>query len=154
MRPASERRRYIVTSSLTGWTQCAVYRVYPMEYAGLYCALYWCGYYRLLRICVMHSSTMTSSNGKIVRGIGPSWGNPPATGGFPSQPPVMWSYDIFFDLHLNKRLSKQSRRRWFETSLRSLWRHCNVHIHQINFTDTAKTYPYGPVLVKQLQWYK
>ena len=31
--------------------------------------------------------------------------------------------DIFFDL--NKRLSKQSRRRWFETPSRSLWRHCN-----------------------------
>ena len=25
-----------------------------------------------------------------------------------------------------KRLSKQSRRRWFETPSRSLWRHCNV----------------------------
>ena len=25
---------------------------------------------------------------------------------------------------LNKRLSKQSRRRWFEKLLRSLWRHC------------------------------
>ena len=32
--------------------------------------------------------------------------------------------DVFFDLPLNKRLSKQSRRRWFETSWRSLWRHC------------------------------
>ena len=29
------------------------------------------------------------------------------------------------DLHLNKQLSKQSRRRWFDTSSRSLWRHCN-----------------------------
>ena len=26
----------------------------------------------------------------------------------------------------NKRLNKQSRRRWFETESRSLWRHCNV----------------------------
>ena len=26
---------------------------------------------------------------------------------------------------LNKRLSKQSRRQWFETTSRSLWRHCN-----------------------------
>ena len=29
-------------------------------------------------------------------------------------------------LSLNKRLSKQSRRRWFETPLRPLWRHSNV----------------------------
>ena len=28
-------------------------------------------------------------------------------------------------LRLNKRLSKQSRGRWFETPSRSLWRHCN-----------------------------
>ena len=32
----------------------------------------------------------------------------------------------FFDLSLNKRLSKQSKRRWFETPSRSLWRHCNT----------------------------
>ena len=28
------------------------------------------------------------------------------TGGFPSERPVTWSFDVFFDLHLNKRLSK------------------------------------------------
>ena len=44
---------------------------------------------------------------------------------FPSQRPVKRSFDIFFDLCLNKQLSKQSRRRWFETPLCSLWRHCN-----------------------------
>ena len=53
-------------------------------------------------------------------------GNSPVTGEFPSQGPVMRSLDVFFDLRLTKRLSKQSRRRWFETPLRSLWRHCNV----------------------------
>ena len=35
----------------------------------------------------------------------------------------------FLDLRLNKRLSNQSRRRWFETPSRSLWRHCNDLIH-------------------------
>ena len=53
--------------------------------------------------------------------------NSPVTGESPSQRPVTRSFDVFFDLHLNKRLSKQSRRRWFETPLRSLWRHCNVN---------------------------
>ena len=33
------------------------------------------------------------------------------TGEFPSQRPVTRSFDVFFDLHSNKRLSKQSRRR-------------------------------------------
>ena len=44
-----------------------------------------------------------------------------------SQRPVRRSFDVFFDLRLNKRLSKQSRRRRFETPLRSLWGQCNVH---------------------------
>ena len=39
--------------------------------------------------------------------------------------PVTQSFDGFFDLYLNKRLSKQSRCRWLETPSRSLWRHCN-----------------------------
>ena len=52
-------------------------------------------------------------------------GNPPLTGGFPSQRPVTRSFEFFFDLRLNKRLSKQPRRRWFETPSHSLWRHCN-----------------------------
>ena len=51
--------------------------------------------------------------------------NPPVTDEFPSQRPVMRSFDIFFYLRLNKLLSKQSRRWWFETPSRSLSRHCN-----------------------------
>ena len=46
---------------------------------------------------------------------------------FPSQKPVAWNFDALFDLCLKKRLSEQSRRRWFETSLRSLSCHCNAH---------------------------
>ena len=36
-----------------------------------------------------------------------------------------WSVYVFFDLHMNKWLSKQSKHRWFETPSLSLWRHCN-----------------------------
>ena len=35
-------------------------------------------------------------------------GNSPVSGDFPTQRPVTPSFDIFFDLRLNKRLSKQS----------------------------------------------
>ena len=52
-------------------------------------------------------------------------GNPLVNGGFPSLRPVMWSFDVFFDLCLNKWLSKQLRWRWFETPPCSLWRHSN-----------------------------
>ena len=44
-------------------------------------------------------------------------GNSPVTGEFPAQRPVTRSFDIFSDLRLNKRLSKQSWGWWFE-------RHC------------------------------
>ena len=46
-------------------------------------------------------------------------GNPPVTGGLPSQRPMTRSFDVFFDLRLKKRLNKQSRRWGFETSLHS-----------------------------------
>ena len=52
-------------------------------------------------------------------------GNSPVSGEFPSQRPVTRSFDVFFDLHLNKQLSKQSWGWWFETPLCSLWRQCN-----------------------------
>ena len=39
-------------------------------------------------------------------------GNSLVTGEFPSQRLVTRSFDVFFDLRLNKRLSKQSRRMW------------------------------------------
>ena len=53
-------------------------------------------------------------------------GNSPVTGEFPSQRPVTRSFDVFFDLRLNKRLSKQSRGWRFETPSRPLWPHHNV----------------------------
>ena len=52
-------------------------------------------------------------------------GNSPVTGEFPSQRPVTRSFDVFFGLRMNKRLSKQSRGWWFGTPSRSFWRHCN-----------------------------
>ena len=52
--------------------------------------------------------------------------NSPVTGEFPSQRPVTQSFDVFFDLCLNKQLSKQSWGWWFGTPSRPLWRHCNA----------------------------
>ena len=61
----------------------------------------------------------------FVRGIHGA-GNSPVTSEFPSQRPVTQSVDVFFDLRLNKRLSKQSCGWWFETPSCPLWRHCNA----------------------------
>ena len=52
-------------------------------------------------------------------------GNSPVPGEFPAQRPVTRSFDVFFDLRLNKRLSKQSWGWWFETLSRPIWRHRN-----------------------------
>ena len=49
----------------------------------------------------------------------------PVTGKFPSKRPVMQGFDAFFDLHMNKWLSKQPWGWWFETPSCPLWRHCN-----------------------------
>ena len=45
-------------------------------------------------------------------------GNSPVTGEFPAQRPATRSFDVFLDLHLNERLSKQSWGWWFATPLR------------------------------------
>ena len=57
-------------------------------------------------------------------------GNSPVPGEFPIQRPVTRSFDVFFDLHQNKRLSKQWWGWWFETPPCPLRRHRNVLNHQ------------------------
>ena len=52
-------------------------------------------------------------------------GNSPVPGEFPVQTPVTQTFDVFFDLRLNKRLSKQWWGCWFETLSLPLWRHSN-----------------------------
>ena len=67
---------------------------------------------------------MTSSNGNIFRVTGPLCGEFTGPGEFPTQRPVTRSFDVFFDLRLNKRSRKQPWGWWFETLSSSLWRHC------------------------------
>ena len=74
------------------------------------------------------SIMMTASNGNIFRVNGHLWGestshlhvDPPH-----KERPVMQSFDVFFDLRLNKWSSKQLRRQWFEMPSCSLWHHQN-----------------------------
>ena len=75
---------------------------------------------------------MTSSNGNIFRVTGLLCGEFTGPGEFPTQRPVMRSFDVFFDLRLNKRLSKQSWGWWLETLSCLLWRHCNAIIFMQN----------------------
>ena len=76
------------------------------------------------------------------------------TGEFPPQKPVTRSFDVYFDLRLNKRLSKQSWGWWFETQSRPLWRHCNglCHIFELckkfsrHHTNLLISLTYGSVV--------
>ena len=52
-------------------------------------------------------------------------GNSSVAGEFLSQRQVTWSFDVFLDLRMNKRL----RNIWFETPSWPLWRHCNTTWH-------------------------
>ena len=71
---------------------------------------------------------MTSSNGNIFRVTGLCAGNSPVTSEFPTQRPVTRSFDVFFDLRLNRDWSKQWRRCWFQTLPRLFLRHCNARM--------------------------
>ena len=66
---------------------------------------------------------MTSSNFRVT---GPLWGEFTAHQWIPltkASDAELWCY---FDLRMNQRLSQPSRRRWFQTPSRSVWRHRNV----------------------------
>ena len=82
-------------------------------------------------------------------------GNSPVTGKFPSQRPVTPSFDVFLDLHLNKRLSKQSWGWWFETPYiynYNEWRHMATKIWVIIGPGKAlSSSPASPLLI-DLQW--
>ena len=77
---------------------------------------------------------MTSSNGNIFRVTSPLYGEFTSPGEFPTHRAVTRSFDVFFDLHLNKRLSKQPRGSWFEMPSWSLWHQCNEILRLWDFT--------------------
>ena len=84
--------------------------------------------------CVPSSATpimMTSSNGNKFRVTGHLCGEFTGHGEILAQKPVTRSFDVFFDLCLNKRLGKQSWGWWFETLSRPLWHHCNDGIYYV-----------------------
>ena len=71
-------------------------------------------------------------------------GNSPVPGEFPTQRPVTRSFDVYFDLRPNKRLSKQSWGWWFETLSCSLCRHRNdPTLYWIKDYLSALTRSYG-----------
>ena len=68
---------------------------------------------------------VTSSNGNIFRFTGHLCGEFTGPRWIPHTKASDADFDVYFDLRLNKRLSKQSWGWWFETPSRPLWRHRN-----------------------------
>ena len=67
-------------------------------------------------------------------------GNTLVNSEFPTQRPATGSFDVFFDLRLNKRWSKRWWGWWFETPSWALWCHCNalrVNYYYTNVSSTA-----------------
>ena len=137
--PANERWSYIVTLSVIGWAhtqndpwchQGLSVQDSPQMYCNPWLKILY-DYYNLslclsvMYITVKDPTMVTSSNGTIFCINGPLWGVSTSHRWFPSQRLVTRSFDIVFDLHLIKWLSKQSRCQWFETPLCLLWCQCN-----------------------------
>ena len=79
-------------------------------------------------------------------------GNSPVPGEFPTQRPVTWIFRVFFDLRMNKPLSKQSWGWWFEALSRPLWHHCNGFQHWLHHggPGTIRKCPRGHEVAKGL----
>ena len=78
-------------------------------------------------------SMKTSSNGNISRVTGHLCGEFTGPRWIPRTKAMIRSFYVFFDLRLNKRLSKHSWGWWFETLPRPLWRHSNAMREDVTF---------------------
>ena len=87
----------------------------------------WSWLIRTLSVRPICDITMTSSNGNIFCVTGLSCGEFTSHRWIPcAQRPLARSFDVFFDMRLNKQLSKQSWSWWFGTTSHPLRRQCNV----------------------------
>ena len=112
------------------------YAIYVHTYAILYVHVFFCQVRKRiiillkLTLCVWHDDVIKWKHFPrywlFVRGIHRSPVNSPLKG--------QWrGFDVFFDLRLNKRLSKQWWGWWFKAPSRSLWCHCNEWVtNQVN----------------------
>ena len=105
-------------------------------------------------ICPTFIYTMTSSNGNMSALLALCAGNSPVTGEFLSQRPVTRSVAVFFDLYLNKRLTKQSWCQWFEAPSCPLLRHCNENISEgaAHFIDGHCKFDAIYLLTNAVKW--
>ena len=107
----------------TGKNTQKIIKFLPVNFVALYCQMiYWKCTTTLNHLIMMTSRHQMETFSALLAICA---GNSLVPIEFPAQRPVTWSFGVFFDLRLNKRLSKQSWGWWFEMLSRPLWRHCN-----------------------------
>ena len=105
------------------------------------CTSEWCHLSVIARKITRNSivfSMMTSSNGNIFRVTGHLCGEFTGPRWIPHTKASDAELWCFFDLRLNKRLSKQSWGWWFETLSCPLWRHRNEQLVQAKSQKASK----------------
>ena len=95
------------------WSVLCEFKLRFMFYLCRRCVLCNVMFFSLLCIVQSHVFMMTLSNGNSFRVTGPLCGEFTGPGEFPTQRPVTQSFHVFFNLRLNKRLSKQPWGWWF-----------------------------------------
>ena len=112
--------------------------------------------YKLSAVGVMYSM-MTSSNGNIFPVTGHLCGEFTGPRWFLRTKASDAEFDVFFDLRLNERWSKQSWGWWFETLLCPLWRHRNANNVRIctcillfNWVGTSNQFSHHVMGIKSL----
>ena len=81
---------------------------------------------------------MTSSNGNVFRVTGPLWGESTEHRWIPltkTSDSGLWCFRWYAP---EQTVGQQSKRRWFETPWRSLWRNCNVLLEDILAPNGAR----------------
>ena len=101
-------------------------------------------YIQNIRINWSYKSNKSCSQNKTKHNKGMSIcaGNSPVTGEFPSQKPVTRNFDVLFDLHLNKRLSKQP----WGWKLRRHGAHYDVILMLWHIPHQSRWVQYGAIL--------
>ena len=117
---------YLYMHENNTFSLCQTHRLIPNRHTGREWFIYGPALRKEKQVTMM-----TSSNGNIFRVTGSLCGEFTGLGEFPAQRPVTRSFDVFFDLRPNKRLSKQPWGWWFETPSWSLWRHCNESLKYV-----------------------
>ena len=112
-------------------------------------------------LSIMLQFMMTISNANIFHVTGYLGGEFTSPGEFPTQRRVTRSFDVFFDLSLNKRFSKQSWGWWFQMQSHPLWRHCNGmtflrlnYIHESYFVNSYYSLRHSIINTLRVRWNK